>query len=607
MAVPIWQPGHLYQPGDLVRRATGGARVPIPIANADFEDGATKWTVGVFVVSSTDKFQGAKSLEFPAGPFGTHVFEHEDYVPCAPGTSVTASCMVQQGASSNGKVGGNVDIWFYDAAHNRIGGANGNNVNSGSGGSWQRSSVTTNAPAGTAFVRIAGHATRAGENKPLWIDSFAWNLTDSDPNNALIYRAVQPRSGFSGSSEPNWPNVLGVRVDDNEVIWEAIGTSRITWRANPILKSGGVEPVWSLVIGGEVVDGTVSWKATSQRVEDPKCPNSKILQIAASKIFAADGDIIKHSATVNPLDWSSERDAGYLAFGLQTYGAGNPAQALGLYRSNLVAFNAISFQMWQVDEDPSNNTLLDALPIGSTEHKALAPAANDLFFLSSKGVRTVGNSGNAQSLATADAGMPIDDLTKPAIAAARASGKRPISTYFPAAGQYWLAFPGYVEGGGNGTTVFVYTITRVGAVGAWSRYVFPFLVDRFATMGDFLYIRSGDDFLRVDEDAIDDFAGDPRQASFDCIVQWPWLDFGSPGVTKTFYGFDHVGVGSPFVSIGYDQSNKTRFTDPYQVPADTVPGEPIALPVSGPSFSVRLTYNSHERFKFQAFNVWLTT
>lgn len=604
MAVPSWQPGHLYLPGDLVRPASGGPQVPVAIANADFEDDAAHWTVGVWVPSSADKFQGAKSLEFPGNVNGTHVFEHEDYIPCAPGQVVTASCMVQQGASSDGQVGANVDIWFYDASHNRIGGANGNNVNSGGGGAWKKSTVVATAPANTAFVRIAGHGTRASNNKPLWVDSFTWNVTAPDPNDALIYKAVQPRAGYSAANEPVWPDTLGVQVIDNEVVWEAIGTSRVTWLAKPLLRSGGVEPGWSDVIGGETVDGTIAWKATSQRIEDPRCPQSKIVAITASKVYAADGDIIKYCATVNPLDWTSANDAGYIPWGLNTYGD-NPASSLGLYRSNLIPFSPAAFQMWQVDEDPANNNILDALPIGCSYHHSFAPVSNDLLFLSSEGVRSVGIAASSTNLAAGDVGKPIDVLVKAATAVANAGGRRPIAMFSPTNGQYLLAISGYREDGQPGSTIFVYTMTQIGAVGAWSQYVFPFpSIDNFTQLGDDVYIRCGDDVLRFDDAATTDYAGDPREVTFDGVIQWHWLDFGAPGVDKTLFGFDYVGEGSPTIAFGYNQKNKAAFTAPYPVPADTVPDEPVPFDLTAPSISVRLVYSSTERWHFQALNLY---
>jgi hypothetical protein len=118
---------------------------------------------------------------------------------------------------------------------------------------------------------------------------------------------------------------------------------------------------------------------------------------------------------------------------------------MNLYRGNLVIFNTEGCQMWQVDEDPLNMALLDAVPIGSTQHKALTPVANDLFLLSPLGVRTMGIAAGSQNLMAGDVGMPIDSLVQTAIAAAAANNITPLATYYPAQGQFWLAIPGYPD------------------------------------------------------------------------------------------------------------------------------------------------------------------
>jgi hypothetical protein len=157
----------------------------------------------------------------------------------------------------------------------------------------------------------------------------------------------------------------------------------------------------------------------------------------------------------------------------------------------------------------------------------------------------------------------------------------------------------------SNTTVFVYSMNKVGSVGAWSRYIFPFPVDDFAQLGDYLYIRSGDDVLRVDPDALVDFQGDLRQSTFEGVIQWPWLDFGNPGVTKQLVGFDIVGTGTASIQIGYDQSNKNVYTAAFDVPADSVPGMMIPLPVMAPSMSVKLTYAGGQAWQFNALNITL--
>lgn len=159
------------------------------------------------------------------------------------------------------------------------------------------------------------------------------------------------------------------------------------------------------------------------------------------------------------------------------------------------------------------------------------------------------------------------------------------------------------------TTVFVYTINRLNAPGKWSRYVFPFPVDYFAQLGDSLYIRSGDDVLKVSANALSDYAGDPslpsRSQVFDGIVQWNWLDDGQPGEEKSFDGIDVVGNGAPYVSMGYDQTQPLLFTEEYLVPPDSIPGALIPMPIMCPSCSVKLRYPGGQRWKVQSVNLWV--
>lgn len=150
------------------------------------------------------------------------------------------------------------------------------------------------------------------------------------------------------------------------------------------------------------------------------------------------------------------------------------------------------------------------------------------------------------------------------------------------------------------TTTFVYTM-RPGKPGAWSRYVFPFDIEGFAQLGDALYIRAGDAIYRVDEAALDDDGVD-----FSGVVQWPWLDFGQPGVTKSLEAFDYVGTGqAPSVAIGYDQRDTAAFTTAYQLSGDTLPGTPVPLPISAPTLSLKLTFAGGAAWEVQEVNLYL--
>ena len=439
MTIAVWQPGQSYPTGSLARPTGGGAVVPSQVVNGTFESGDVDWTKGTgWTINSGDQpFQGTWSAKF--NTTGTTNLDSQNDVPVTPGQSITCSAMVQQGASSAGQAGARVILVWLDGSGAEVSTSQGNLVDSASGGAWKMSTVTATAPAGaeTVFARVT--AFRTGGSNPLWVDNVLWNYTVPNPGTGLIYQAVQPDTGTSASSEPAWPTVLGVQVNDGSVVWEAIGDTRIEWTARPILESGATEPTWPTIPGEFVSDGNIAWECVVRNVTDERCPNTKVVLIAASKIFAVDEDIVAFSATVNPLDWSTEGDAGYLPTGLQQYGA-NPMAALGLYRGNLVAWNSQGMQIWQVDEDPARMQLLDALPIGSTYPKAVSPVQNDLFFLTQLGVRSLGIAGGSVNLQAGDVGMPIDPLIRESLADAEAVSETGLSAYYPAQGQYFLAF-----------------------------------------------------------------------------------------------------------------------------------------------------------------------
>lgn len=440
MAAPLWEAGHLYLPGDLVQPIQAPAPASAAITNPGFESGSTDWTLGTGMsVDATKRFSGTNSAKF-TGTAGNVRAEHSK-VAVAPGTSITASCMYAQGAADAGHNTGRVVLRWYTSGDVFISESTGTLINSSSAG-WQKSAVTAVAPATAAKVAIGCLCFR-DRSDASWCDQFEWNYVTQTIPDGLIYQAVQAAAGSSGSDEPVWPTSLGVTVVDNQVTWEAVATSRVTWTAEPILLSGTVEPTWPTTPGEFVSDGTISWECISRRVEDERCPNTKVVAIMAGKVFAVDGDIVRFSATANPLDWTSEQDAGFLPTGLQQANA-NDMAVLAPYRSNLAAFNASCFQPWQVDPDPANMAILDQMDgIGSTWPKAAVAVSNELFFLAALGVRTVGIAAGAENLSAGDVGEPVDSLVQEAMRVTLANSGKALATYYPSAGQYWLTFRDY--------------------------------------------------------------------------------------------------------------------------------------------------------------------
>lgn len=436
----VWQPGATYAPGATVVPISTPVTYTTTPANPSFEDGLTGWNARPGWFECVGGYNGGGAAALAAGS-GTDVFiVNTNQVPVTPGQSITGSCYIAQGRPDAHDAEANVAIFWFDSDRAQISISDGNVVYSSDQGKWQVSTVTATAPGSAAFAAIGARGKNVARKGSLTIDTFSWNYANEDAGPPLVFTATQADPGKSGATEPDWPDTVGATVTDNEVTWTGGDMTSVTWTASRIMESGATEPTWPVVVGETVEDGTITWVCCTPQVTDPVCPQSKFVAIVASKVYASDDDVIRYSSTANPLDWTSKNDAGFLPFGLQTYGT-NPIQAMGLYRGNLVAFNSAGFQMWQVDEDPANAALLDALPVGSSQHKALSPVANDLFFLASQGVRTMGIAAASVNLQAGDVGMPIDPLVVAAMQAAADAGITPIATYYPSAGQYWLAFP----------------------------------------------------------------------------------------------------------------------------------------------------------------------
>lgn len=579
MTTPTWQPGTLYQPGAIVQPSTYPPEISAQPANAGFETGTTDgWTAtpiggsSTFQVSSAQHFTGSYSGQWLGGT-GTgneggieaNVVS-DDRKPVAPGRSLTGEVYIKYNTTGHHDGSqGRARIFWYDDSLTLLSFSEGVLIRGrGNNNKWIRSTVSGVAPANAAYASMGCWLTcRAGN---IFCDSLSWNYVSAAIPTALVFRATQPSPGYSASSEPVWPSIAGQTVVDNEVTWEGVVASRVVWEAHAILESGSVEPVFPEFEGAVVADNDkIAWEAASRRIMDERCPHSPLVAIAASKVFAGDEDIIPFSATVNPLDWSTSDDAGYLPFGLQTYGA-NPVSALGLYRGNLVVFNSAAFQMWQVDQDPANMALLDAVPIGCTAPKSVQPVQNDLAFLSAVGIRSIGIAGASTNLQAGNFGEAIDPLVRAKVIA---DEYEPVGLFVPSLGQYWLFF---------GDEAFVLTINGTKDQ-SWSRYVFPEAVTDWTLADDALVLRTetGKVWI-VDADAIgDDEFSDfviPAIGDFDIPAEPGTFRAWTTTVTRTHNAVD----AGPYSVDGYEASGGQVVLDPpakcfvARVPRDVVTG-----------------------------------
>jgi hypothetical protein len=605
--VTTWAPGTTYPPGSVVQPSTNQGAFINAIPNGDFEAGNDgNWTLsaGDVTIQSTNNYQGNFSLKFALN-HDTQTATMFNFGTVTPGQSVTASAYLNP--NNNGP---DTTMWvilnWYNSSDTLISSTQSAGAQ---GGGYRQVSVTGNAPTGAAHVRVQIKSATGTSPNPSYADLVTWNLETAAKVSNFLYEAVQANAGSSGTTEPTWPTTAGNTVIDNQVTWKAIGTSIITWQAIPIMQSGASQPAFPTTVGnsvhdpssyttqdGHVTDTSMSWVAINRQVATPN-PNVAVC-LGASHVFNADNDIVDYSAAVDPTDWTSTNNAGYLPTGLNNYGD-NPVKVLGLYRSNLVAMNSGGYQMWQIDPDPQNMALLDAQPVGSIHTRGGQSVANDFMFVTEVGIRNLGTVGATANMQTGGVGQPVDPIVK---ARLKANLYDVISLYYPGRGQYWAIW---------GPEAIVLTVNGPNQK-SWSRYTFPDVITDWCLLGEVLYLRSAGnlvwqfDYNTLVDDASTGGAGGTN-VSFTSTIQWPYLDAGVLGVDKMMVGVDLVGTGACTLQVGWNQQDNTTFSDnagfatspnvspPFTVSiVDTVPGEPIPIPMEAPSYTVILSFNSNQ-------------
>ena len=268
----------------------------------------------------------------------------------------------------------------------------------------------------------------------------------------------------------------------------------------------------------------------------------------ASKVFAVKDDVVRFCKTNNPHDWTTASNAGFLGVGVQQSGAVNPT-ALGEYGKNMVVFFPDSAQVWEVDPDPALMRFLQGLDVGCPYPYGAANMSGDVFFASYDGVRSITTQSTTGNLIDVDVGSPIDSVIKPELTA-WASVK---SFYFRGSGQFWTLI---------GQTAYVYSFSRSSKISAWSTYRFPFPISDVTEMNGDLYFRSENSVYRFEESATTD-AGVP----FEAVIEFPYLDFQSPGALKQVTGMDAVMVGSATIAHRFDARQPEFITPGVRFPA----------------------------------------
>lgn len=410
-------------------------------------------------------------------------------------------------------------------------------------------------------------------------------------------------AGISGSAEPVWPG--SGTVLDGTVTWTQFSTQTITWKASATGTSGATEPVWPTTLGGTVVDGEVTWTAINKNIKDTNCPNTTAVASAAGKIFAVNGANVQFSATDNPTDWTSSSDAGFLPIGMQAV-SDQIATALGLYRGNLVVMMPSGIQIWQIDPDPSKMALLDYLNgYGTPFARSQYSTIDDMYFLTTLGIRSISVSAGTANMNGGDVGTPIDKVFQ-AFYAGSLPNYDPIGYYYAGMGQYWLI---NANTGGTTTTVFVLTQSQVAQLSEWSQYIFPVLITDVTTLDGIMYIKDSNGWVyTLVKDYYTDDIGNASHQIPTVTAQTLYLNLGQANIVKQLIGIDAVADGtSTSISVGMDETDFTQESAAITVIADTTTGGMIPIPCAAISLSFLMTHQLNENWEFYSLGIFYNT
>jgi len=92
---------------------------------------------------------------------------------------------------------------------------------------------------------------------------------------------------------------------------------------------------------------------------------------------------------------------------------------------------------------------------------------------------------------------------------------------------------------------------------------------------------------------------------FEGYIAWPYLDFGLLGIDKMLEGFDIVADGTYRVSFGYSQRDTSFATTEYALDDDTLTGGMVPMPLTAPSFQLRITFDGSQSWEWFASNLYV--
>jgi hypothetical protein len=279
-------------------------------------------------------------------------------------------------------------------------------------------------------------------------------------------------------------------------------------------------------------------------------PNSATVTAHRSKMYAVNGSVAYFSALNNPTDWvtgGGATDAGYIQLDGHDAGSVNLI-GMATYYDQLALFSRASVQLWAMDEDPSQNQLIQTIGgTGLAAHQGLARySSGDVLFMHDSGVRSLKARDQSNAASVSDIGSPMDQEIRALIQQAiREDPNNPVPQILkpskgvvdPNTGQFWLNILDHI---------YVLSLSPSANIVAWSRFDPGFVVGYMITVGSLLIVRSENNLYSYGNGSAETY----DTSELEVIL--PMIAGNEPATDKLFTGMDAAVEGTWVFEVGTD-------------------------------------------------------
>lgn len=273
---------------------------------------------------------------------------------------------------------------------------------------------------------------------------------------------------------------------------------------------------------------------TNTLVDLPFYPSAPLIKLS-ERLYAgsnADGNI--HYCRIgDPRDWTPSVDSdgpGAIPFSRHAPNS-QTLKGLTYFRKLMVAVFADSMQLWAVDTNQANITLVELLNgPGSEYRRALANVLGDTFYFSRGGFRSLRSVLIEGQRDESNIGMKVEPLTE-----GLSTDPEPVALWSQSRGEYLVSF-------GNRVLCFRYIPSE--EVFGWSTWTLPFTITDWVEIGSRIFCRDSEHNIREFSDDLEEDSGVPVEfsvktqfiAQTDEALLWNFIDVsvGMQGVAEIY-------------------------------------------------------------------------